>query len=369
MVKLVGHRQQMKFGQRNYTGNQNMLHTNFIYQSILGNTNRTFKTGVSYYLDNYNETFLDTNLLRTESVPGVFGEYTHNFVPEKYIVVAGIRYDNHNLFGHFVSPRIHSKLDVNNVGVFRFSAGRGYRVSNILTENASLLVSSRVVNIQEALQPEVGWTYGASFKKDMTILKKDVDLNIDFFRTDFENQIVVDMETPGKLLFYNLQGNSFSNVAQADLEIEWIKNLSTRFSYKWQEVKTTYRGVLEDVPFVPTHRGMINIAYETPNEKWVFDLTSQIIGQSRLPFIFNPITQQANPLQSPTYSLYNAQVTYKAKKIEYYIGAENLLDYRQANPIVNPGQPFSESFDASQIWAPIFGRMIYGGLRFTLAKK
>ena len=51
---------------------------------------------------------------------------------------------------------------------------------------------------------------------------------------------------------------------------------------------------------------------------------------------------------------------------EIYLGGENLLNYRQSNPILSAENPFSSEFDASMVWAPIFGRMIYGGLRFTI---
>ncbi len=369
MLKVVNHDQVMKFGNMNYTGKQNMLYANFIYESILGNTNRAFKVGASYFLDDYDETFSDTALLRTESVPGVFGEYTHSFVPEKHILVAGFRYDNHNLFGHFFTPRLHTKFNIDRLGILRLSAGRGYRIANIFTESAVLLVSSRNVLIKEALRPEVGWSYGVSLLRDFKIREKNVNLVMDYFRTDFENQIVVDMETAGELLFYNLDGSSFSNVAQADIEIEWLDGLSTRFSYKRQQVKTTFRGQKEDMPFVPAYRGLINIAYETKNDKWMFDFTSQVVGSARLPLTFDPVSGNPNKLSSPMYLLFNSQVTYKAKLWEYYLGVENLLNYTQPNPIIDAGQPFSESFDASQIWAPIFGRMMYAGLRYTLKSK
>jgi len=62
----------------------------------------------------------------------------------------------------------------------------------------------------------------------------------------------------------------------------------------------------------------------------------------------------------------NSQITYVLKKIEVYGGVENLLDYRQLHPIINANQPFSNSFDATQVWGPIEGRRVYAGLRYTL---
>ena len=54
------------------------------------------------------------------------------------------------------------------------------------------------------------------------------------------------------------------------------------------------------------------------------------------------------------------------KEFEVYIGAENILNYRQQNPIQNAFNPYSENFDAGLVWGPIFGRIFYGGFRWRI---
>jgi hypothetical protein len=53
------------------------------------------------------------------------------------------------------------------------------------------------------------------------------------------------------------------------------------------------------------------------------------------------------------------------KKFDMYVGVENILDFKQSNPIIDAQNPFGKSnyFDASMVWGPVFGRMIYSGLR------
>ena len=41
-------------------------------------------------------------------------------------------------------------------------------------------------------------------------------------------------------------------------------------------------------------------------------------------------------------------------------------NYTQKRPIVDSENPFGPDFDTSQIYAPIFGRMFYVGLRWNL---
>jgi outer membrane receptor for ferrienterochelin and colicins len=58
----------------------------------------------------------------------------------------------------------------------------------------------------------------------------------------------------------------------------------------------------------------------------------------------------------------------KIKKADFnvYLGVENLLNYKQTNPIVSSDVPYSKYFDASMVWGPIYGRMLYAGLRLKI---
>ena len=55
-----------------------------------------------------------------------------------------------------------------------------------------------------------------------------------------------------------------------------------------------------------------------------------------------------------------------AGNCEIYTGGENLTGYRQSNPVPDAPNPFSRYFDASLVWGPATGRMIYAGARFIL---
>jgi hypothetical protein len=70
--------------------------------------------------------------------------------------------------------------------------------------------------------------------------------------------------------------------------------------------------------------------------------------------------------KSPGWVMMNAQVTKKFRLWEIYLGGENLLNYKQKNPIISADQPFGEYFDASVIYMPITGIMGYIGVRVAL---
>jgi outer membrane receptor for ferrienterochelin and colicins len=45
---------------------------------------------------------------------------------------------------------------------------------------------------------------------------------------------------------------------------------------------------------------------------------------------------------------------------------ENLLNFKQPNPIIASDAPYSKYFDAAMVWGPVYGRMLYAGLRFKI---
>jgi hypothetical protein len=75
---------------------------------------------------------------------------------------------------------------------------------------------------------------------------------------------------------------------------------------------------------------------------------------------------------SPAYLNLLGQITYltklKGHDLHVYLGVENLLNYKQELPLVASDDPFGNYFDASMVWGPIYGRMIYAGLRFRVKK-
>jgi hypothetical protein len=65
----------------------------------------------------------------------------------------------------------------------------------------------------------------------------------------------------------------------------------------------------------------------------------------------------------------NAQLTksFGSKvPMDIYIGAENLTNFFQKNAILAADQPFGQYFDASMVWGPITGRMLYMGWRMKI---
>ncbi len=66
---------------------------------------------------------------------------------------------------------------------------------------------------------------------------------------------------------------------------------------------------------------------------------------------------------------YAINTSFFSSQFEVYLGGENLGDFKQLNPIIDAENPFGSNFDTSIVYAPVFGRMLYAGLRFKLLNK
>lgn len=354
---------QSVFGSNPYDGSENTFYSNLIYQDILGNTQHTYKAGLSFLADSYRENFANFNspveLNRDELVPGAFFEYTYNKL-DKSVLVLGMRLDQHNIFGTQFTPRMHFKQDVGNGSTVRLSAGKGFRVPNPLAENYGKLVSSRKVVFEEPIAPEISWNVGGSltheFGKNSFIL--------DAYHSFFEQQQIMDMESAGLLRVYNSTGNSFATSVQAELSLVPSDRWELKAAYRWLNVKHFMRtpegeNVVRQRVFVPRDLVLLNGTYSLPYDKWKVDLTLQYKGKQRIPF-------ETADRYADGFVTVNTQISRNFVNWEYYLGAENLTNFRQPNPIITPDNPFGDDFDAGQTWGPVVGRIIYAGARFKI---
>ncbi|MCB0700684.1 MAG: TonB-dependent receptor [Chitinophagales bacterium] len=370
----VHHEQEALYGKRNYNAEQNTFYANWIFQTILGNTNHNLKTGLSSIVDNYNEQFENSTFTRNEVVPGAFVEYGYNYLT-KFNAIVGLRGDYHNLFGFFVTPRLHVRYAPFENTAIRASAGRAQRTANILAENIGYMATMRKFQIGSVdpslpygLNPEVAWNYGVNLTQKFRLNYRDGSFSADYYYTDFKNQIVVDVEDPAFVRFYNLTGTSFAHSLQGQFDYEPIVNFNVRLAYRWYDVRTTFGNspLLTERPLIAKHRAFVNLGYETKNT-WRVDYTLQWIGSKRLPVLFDNTGAYILSAESPSFFQMNAQISKTWNdKLEVYIGGENLTNYLQPSPIIGAAQPFGTTFDASMIWGPVMGRNIYVGARWKL---
>ena len=374
---FTNHNQQSYFGLNQYDIKQQSYYSNLIFNSIISNTMHKFSTGLNFVYDKYSEFVNTFDVSRIDNSVGAFFEYTYDN-NDKLSYVLGGRMDYHNRLGAFFTPRFHLKYNAFENSVFRISAGRGKRAANIFAENQNLFASSRTISILGTkgevygLSPEIAWNYGVSFTQKFKLFSKSADVTVDFYRTDFQNQVVVDvMQSPQELLFYDLQGKSFANSLQVDFNVELIKHLNVRTAYKYFDISTDYLSGSYQRPLQAKHRFFANLEYEThikdKGQQWKFDYTFNWLGKQQLPNTATNPEQDRLPNFSPSFGVMNAQITRTfSSTFEMYVGGENIGNYRQNKAVLGSDNPFGPNFDTSIVYAPVFGQMYYAGIRFKI---
>ena len=370
------HDQTSYFGLNQYDIRHKSVYSNLVYNSIISDSRHRIKTGLNATYDDYRETVNSELYDRNERSIGGFFEYSFDNL-EALNLTAGIRVDHHNLLGTFITPRVHARYTPWEKSALRVSFGRGKRAANIFAENQKLFSTSRAINIQSTggniygLDPEIAWNYGVSFLQGFKLFDRKADLTLDFYRTDFQNQVIVDYENPYEVNFYNLEGSSFANSFQAEFSWNLLERLDLKTAYKFYDVKTQYKSGKLKKPLTSQHRVFANLSFETPKTDkggvWKFDTTFNWFGKQRFSSTASSPEAYQLPTYSPTISTLNAQITKVfSDSFELYVGAENITNATQKNPILSSENPFGSNFDTTFVYGPIFGSTYYTGLRYKL---
>ena len=371
-LSYSSHDQNSVYGFRNYDINQDSFFSNIVYNSIITNTQNKIKFGLNFTSDAYDEILNRLDISRKDNSFGGFFEYSFdNF--NNLNLVAGLRYDTHNKMGSFFTPRFHMRYTPLDRFTVKASYGQGRKIANIFAENQQMFYSNRSIEIIESepgnstygLNPEKATNYGLSLDKGFNLFGGQGNFIIDYFKTDFDDKVIIDFEYPGIVQIYNATDKkSYYQSFQAEI-IYSLNRFNMTTAYKNYDVQISYNDGVKSKPLQPSEIFFLNIGYESQNNNgklWKYDFTLNRVGKQRL---------MRNPRDSFSYSnkhtFINAQITKVfSEKFEIYAGGENLLNYKQENPIIFFEDPSNSLFDASVIHGPIFGASFYVGFRFKV---
>lgn len=371
------HNQDAAYGHKLYNVDQSNFYASLMFETEF-TPQHSLSTGLSFNHDGYDQAYRLTNeasgplqnAYTNENAAGAYAQYTLN-LNEQWLMMAGIRADHSSEHGFFVTPRAHIKYSPNEYINFRVSAGKGYRSHHVLAENNYLLSSSRKVRIEDNLDMEEAWNYGVSIASYIPLFGKTLNLNAEYYYTNFLNQVVVDMDSnPHEVAFYNLKGDSYSHVLQVEATYPFFEGFNLTAAYRMTDVQCTYGGVKMQKPLTSKYKGLVTASYQTPLGKWQFDATLQLNGGGRMPtpYTTNNYKDLSWQTEYSGFEQLNLQVTRYFRNWSVYVGGENLTDFVQPNPIIGADNPWGDTFDSSMIWGPMHGRKVYIGIRWNLPR-
>ena len=416
------HNQQNTYGLRQWNAAQTNAYLNAIFQTSfddsasdsMDNHQHKLSTGVSFNYDGYNEklllpsnlSLLTSNLNRWEVTPGVFAEYTYTY-KDKLTLLAGIREDYSTRYGFFTTPRMNVRYAPFEWWTIRGSVGLGYRTPNAIADNAAFLSSNRefsqflptdeltVLGTMNLAQ-ERSMNTGISTVFYIPMGKRELQLSGEYYYTKFLDGVIADMDRSlHGITLYNMHdvddAQYFSHNWQVEATMEILRGWTMTAAFRYTDVKqttfntTANKYLLRDKPLQNKFKGIITTSYQTPLKTWQFDLTAQFNGSGRMPDGFvvpvgsnQYFTDEFGQNHHKWYPQLLGQVTKFFRTWSIYLGAENMTNFTQDNPIVGSTiehnghhlvDPSSPTYDASMIWAPIHGWKLYLGFRWSLERE
>ena len=414
------HNQQNTYGPRLWNAAQTNAYLNAIFQTSFDDSatdlwddhHHNLSTGLSLNYDGYTEELSlpqginkNTYLFDLwEVTPGIFAEYTYTY-KDKVTLLLGIREDYSTRYGFFTTPRMNLRYAPFEWWTLRGSVGLGYRSPNAIADNAAYLASNRMYYFDAAqLTQERSMNTGLSMVFYIPVGNQELQLSGEYYYTKFFDGMIVDMDRDlHGVTLYNMHdvdgAQYFSHNWQVEATMEILRGWTMTAACRYTDVKqTTFNTVanewqLRDKPLQNKFKGIITTSYQTPLKTWQFDLTAQFNGEGRMPDGFvvptgskQYFTDEYGQIYHKWYPQLLGQVTKFFRTWSIYLGAENMTNFTQDNPIVGERlsgdkamrqeakgagfvNPYSANYDASMIWAPIHGWKLYVGFRWALERE
>lgn len=394
------HDQNSVYGNTEYIADQKIAFGQLTWNKRAGkNHHLLLGTAIryTYYDDNTPATAssddISVNNPDNTFLPGIFIQ--DELLINKYNkLLLGMRYDYNSRHGNIFTPRFNfKKTSKNKKNILRLSAGSGYRVANIFTEDHAALTGSRDVVFISDLKPETSWNGNINYVKKVYTKKNTyIGFDISGFYTYFNNKIFPDYDTnPNKIIYDNLNGYAVSAGVSFNIEI-LHKNLSIITGATAMDVYSVENNKRARQELTEQYSGTWSVQYAWKKRNVDFDYTGNLYGPMLLPTLGE---NDPRPEYSPWWSIQNLQITKKYNKnFEIFGGVKNLLNWlptkklgevgwitrtndpfdknvqfdQEGNALVSANNPYGLTFDASYVFAPNQGRRGFFGLRYTFDK-
>ena len=376
------HDQNAAYGNTFYIASQHTAFSQFRWNASLGKHHLV--AGIPFRYIRYDDNTPATQHTNGNSRPD-HAITTGAFVQDEWelnrawTLLSGVRSEWNNRHGWIPSPRAALRFRPDGRQTIRLSAGNGFRVVNLFTEEHQALSGARELEILESLKPEKSWNFNLNYAGQWAMKKGFFGIDASVFYTYFTNKIIADYDTdPDKIIYANLDGSAVSKGFSLNSEMNIANKFKLMTGFSYMEVSSTEtdasgKKTTQPVLFAPEWTANYAWSYIPGWAGLSFDITGKTYGPMRLPVVPNDFRRA----YSPVFTMLNFQTTKKlGEKTEVYGGVKNLLNFLPENPILRPEDPFDKNvavnnpndyrFDPSYNYAPMQERRWFVGMRVKL---
>ncbi|MDZ4669096.1 MAG: TonB-dependent receptor [bacterium] len=376
------HDQNSAYGQSYFIAQQWSAFNQLLLEKKIGIRHQTLM-GAALRVSNYQDNAPiggQADVFKKMVIPGVFVQDEIALTSNQTLLL-GARADHYSWHGLIFSPRANYKVNFGSTQTLRLSAGNGFRVVNIFTEDHAALSGAREVIVAPNIKPENSWNVNVNYSRWHNLPAGFFEWDITAFYTWFGNKIVPDYDTDASKIYYqNLNGHAISQGLTLNTGWNFVFPLKINAGFTLMEVyslNADSNGIMEKQMqmHAPKFSGTYQVAYTFKRLNMVIDYTAQVYGPMRLPVVPNDF----RPAYSPWFSLHHLQITKKwGSGFECFGSVRNLGNFLPQNPILRWWDPFNKTagdaqsnpnkyqFDPSYNYAPMMGRNVVLGFRYNL---
>lgn len=373
---MAKHKQDSYYEKSIYKADQTQYYLEASTQQPIGKTLVT--TGITYRYEDLASTGSDSNGAVNDGIdnykyktPGVFLQAYRAVLDGVLEFNGSVRYDNHNVFGGITSPRVNMLWNHNHEWNSRFAVGRGFRApTSFFEQDHGILDTTRIVsNIKEA-EISDNASYALSYAGDRLAMVSSLNYN------KIKNMALLDSgatdPVTGQAITLFTSAKKPVTVAGGDITLTYkiTPQLETtvaaeHFKYHFEEPGT--------LAFArPETRAYLRLDYESG--PWTGMLRGTWTGPMDLARFYDYANNQRYNFdgskkmdESPSYWVADLRGEYRVnKQWGVFMGVDNVFDFKQSDKENMLWVDSAGEYDVTQIWGPNRGRLIYGGVKFTL---
>ena len=215
--------------------------------------------GVNLLADNFreNERTISTPRDYDYFTVGIFGQDTWDINP-KMVIEPGLRLDIQNEFGFLALPRLSILYRFADNITGRLTAGLGYKVPTIFTEESERMGYSGVLPLADDIKAEKseGVTFDVNYKTTITD-RLIFTINQAFFLTHLDDPIILEDDGEGNFEFENARGGISSMGFETNAKFIYDP-FKLFIGYTFTDTKEKFNDDVKKLALTPAHKlGMV----------------------------------------------------------------------------------------------------------------
>ncbi len=285
---------------------------------------------------------------------GAFAQHTWD-VTDRVVLETGGRADYHDPFGFFLLPKASLLYRVAENLSARIGGGLGYKAPTVFLEPSEERVFRDVLPLDDDVQAET--SRGGSIDVNYETLLFDkvaLSFNQAFYFTHLSDPLLPATGIEDGLLRYrNADGMIRTRALETNAKFS-LHDIKLFLGYVHLHAETDYDGTRESLALTPIHKTYMVLVYEKHGR-----------GRIGLEGYYTGPQTLSDGTTSDGYWITGVMVERRFGPARLFLNFENFLDTKQSNfaPVVL-GPRSNPRF--AEIWAPMDGFIVNGGVKYTL---